>query len=173
MRTLKEQKGNALIIVLLIITLIGIFTPIMINKLMNNSLQFQKAEERLQLNKLTDMGSTYTKQAIDTAGDEARNAVNIWLEEEPQIKTPPSDEKIVRKFYSEFRTSLGRYFSYKEKMRKEKFSLRIEINEIKLESTNVIGVSYTISPSLGITDDSVEEKNIKKGHKTVSINISE
>lgn len=178
MKTLKEQRGYALIIVLLIITIIGIFTPLIMNKLLNNTHQFQKTEEKMQLNKLSDMGVIYVEHAIDKAGEDASIKVSRWLQEiqekqenDPNVLTP-TDSEIAEKYKQFFESELDTYIPNRiliQEMSEQKYQFKIEIDPPNLENDNTIDVSYTITPSL---DTKFDEKNTKTGHKTISIKIS-
>ncbi|WP_368503327.1 hypothetical protein AB3N04_13875 [Alkalihalophilus sp. As8PL] len=67
MKMIKNQRGYALLIVLLIITVIGIFAPILISNLMNSSIQFEKAEQDIQMQKMKEMGEMYAERALVNA----------------------------------------------------------------------------------------------------------
>lgn len=78
MQKLKNQNGYALLVVLLLIVLVGIFTPVLMTKLFSNVEQIQKAEEKLQSDKLILMGKMYMDAAIDETINECRNLENAF-----------------------------------------------------------------------------------------------
>ncbi|WP_409971962.1 type II secretion system protein [Bacillus sp. Bva_UNVM-123] len=180
MKKINEQKGYALILVLLTITIIGIFTPMIFSKLINNTQQFKKTEEQLQLRKLSDMGIIYVESAIDKASENAYQEVLDWLnkikekmELDPKIKAPTQSE-IVEKYYQIFSNEkLEEYIPSRmvtTKMSDEKFQFKKQIDSIALEN-NKLTVYYTIFPSVNY--DNFSEKNSVRGDKTIIIDISE
>ncbi|WBL14001.1 hypothetical protein [Sutcliffiella sp. NC1] len=67
MKYVKKDEGYALLLVLLIIVLIGLFLPVIYSSLTTNSLQIKKTEETIQHNNLKNMGTLlFEKKIIDT-----------------------------------------------------------------------------------------------------------
>ncbi|OLS36328.1 hypothetical protein BTR22_12565 [Alkalihalophilus pseudofirmus] len=70
MHFIKNQHGYALLVVLLIITVIGIFAPILVNNVLSSSKQFIKVEEQMQHEKLANMAYLYIDKSVEeTAKD--------------------------------------------------------------------------------------------------------
>ncbi|MBY0123969.1 hypothetical protein [Bacillus sp. S/N-304-OC-R1] len=172
MRTLKTQTGYALIIVLLTITIISIFTPLLINKLLNSTTQFQRTEEVIQLNKLTSMGEIYIEKAINKAGDQSKEEVLNWLKQIDPSKPYPTNQEISDKYYEFFISNLDNFIQNgllisEVNLNGDKFI--IEINNVYLNNSSTIDVGYTITPSLNNMN---YEKYSKKGIKSLYLNIS-
>ncbi|NEU29786.1 type II secretion system protein [bacterium LRH843] len=71
MKRINEQRGYALIVVLLTITIIGIAAPVIVTSLLNSSHQYQKAEKDIQLTKLAEMGVVYFDRTV-------HNYISAW-----------------------------------------------------------------------------------------------
>ncbi|UCZ52140.1 hypothetical protein LGQ02_14980 [Bacillus shivajii] len=63
-KRLNNEYGYALVIVLLTITMIGIFIPPLIGSVLNSATQYQRGEENIQAEKLVDMGKVYARNSI-------------------------------------------------------------------------------------------------------------
>ncbi|MED3571439.1 hypothetical protein [Cytobacillus praedii] len=171
MRKLKEQGGYALLIVLLAVTLIGIFTPLIFSKLMNSTQQFQKTEQGIQLHKLSEMGTVYVENAISVAGNHAKEGVTKWIKQKDPTKPAPTNQEISEYFYRLFTAELGNYIpspSFIKEMSDPKYKFKMAIDSISL-GNSTLDVSYTITPSL---NNQFDGKNERKGNKAISINIS-
>lgn len=171
MKKLKGQRGYALLMVLLAVTLIGIFTPLIVSKLMNSTQQFQKTEQGIQLHKLSDMGTVYVENAIEVAGNHAKEGVTQWLKQKDPAKPAPTNQEISAYFYQLFTSEIENYIpssSFIKEMSDPKYKFKIIIDSISL-GNSTLDVSYTITPSL---DNHFDEKNGSKGNKEISINIS-
>lgn len=82
MKHCKEEKGYALVVVLLVIVLIGIFIPLIYSALLSTSIQIKKTEETLHHNNLADMGVTLFETAVI-------NNIEEW--EFPEGWVPPPE----------------------------------------------------------------------------------
>ncbi|WEG17381.1 type II secretion system protein [Alkalihalophilus pseudofirmus] len=71
MNYIKNQHGYALLVVLLIITVIGIFAPILVNNVLSSSKQFSMVEEQMQHEKLANMAYIYIDKAFESIRSEA------------------------------------------------------------------------------------------------------
>lgn len=71
----NNTKGYALIMVLLIIVIIAIMTPPIVARIMTSSSQFQLVEEKLQIEKLQEMGVQYMEKSISIAIDYTNKSV--------------------------------------------------------------------------------------------------
>ena len=71
----NNTKGYALIMVLLIIVIIAVMTPPIVVRIMTSSSQFQLVEEKLQIEKLQEMGVQYMEKSISIAIDYTNKSV--------------------------------------------------------------------------------------------------
>src|SRR5690625_2303557 len=76
--TILDQKGYALIVVLLIITVVAIISPTIISKIMSSTLQYKHSEKKIQSEHLEQMGIKYMKIAIDHAKPNDEGDINVF-----------------------------------------------------------------------------------------------
>ncbi|WP_066063777.1 type II secretion system protein [Neobacillus soli] len=157
----KNENGYTLIIVLLTIMVIGIMAISIMTNIMNSRLQFQKAEEKVQLTKLTKMGKVYIGNAVDTSTNQAKINVLAWLQTSPS--PTPTTSQITTRYISELNTEMNKYVPRKD------FEIVLKENtyrfKLNVEAINAIDkiVKYTITPSLN---------GVYKGENSVSGEIS-
>jgi type II secretory pathway pseudopilin PulG len=85
---IKNQHGYALLVVLLIITVIGIFAPILVNNVLSSSKQFSIVEEQMQHEKLANMAYIY----IDRTFEETAKEYVAYLSSLDEGEDPQSPE---------------------------------------------------------------------------------
>ncbi|WP_100371703.1 type II secretion system protein [Bacillus sp. FJAT-45037] len=88
----KNEKGYALILVLLTITMIGIFIPVLLSNLLSNANQFKLAEENLQRIKLEDMAQVYINKSVNLA---VNNYIELISSENPPTPVPQPVDYII------------------------------------------------------------------------------
>jgi type II secretory pathway pseudopilin PulG len=169
MRLQKEEQGYALILVLVLIVLLGIFIPSIMSNLFGSNSQMKMTEKNIQLENLHNMGTTYMGEAIDEAAKVAKETVEEWIGKQ----TTNSDEsKVVEMFYSNFSKVLNEFIPNEGtvKMKDSKQRYKIVIKAIEPPSTSSpIIIKYRIDTSLDETNwkiSSIEEK------KTVEIKFN-
>ncbi|MCJ8006995.1 hypothetical protein ACFFF5_00245 [Lederbergia wuyishanensis] len=141
---IKKQRGYALIVVLLIITIIAIITPPLISKIMNGALQYKKAEQNIQLEKLREMGITYIKSVVN----ESVNEINT---EADALDNPTAYKNKVESYILQVLPE----FQITKKFNKSENQFRLIINSINLDTSNRIVITYQITPSI---KNNVDEK---------------
>lgn len=90
---INNEKGYTLVLVLLIITLIMIFSLTLISNVLNSTAQNNKIEEKIQTERLEEMGKLYFQKVIQKKIDDfiASQPDNTELDEaqlNAQLSTP-------------------------------------------------------------------------------------
>ncbi|QOR66370.1 hypothetical protein IM538_21815 [Cytobacillus suaedae] len=169
MKYIKSEKGYALIIVLITITVIMLVIPILVSSMLNSSKQFQTTEEDIQLTKLATMGVQYTEKAVEVSSEEAKQKTLAWIEEQRNLEPPvpePSEGEKRTKFIEFFKAELrNNYFPGDEiviPLQPNRFMYKVEIS---IDSS----VQYTVFPSVDgqfLSGDSID------GDIAVNINFN-
>ncbi|PLT32385.1 type II secretion system protein [Bacillus sp. V5-8f] len=88
----NNEKGYTLIIVLLTITLIGVFSVTLLTNVLNSSVQNRKTEEKIQLTNLTEMGTIYYRTLVEsivpTLPSDTDEAIALLHQELPNMDSP-------------------------------------------------------------------------------------
>ncbi|WP_141431856.1 hypothetical protein [Bacillus sp. 03113] len=77
MNTLTNQKGNALLLVLIVITIFSLLFLMLMASSIHNAKQIKHTEENYQVVSLSEMGVIYYKTAILTALNDVKNDPNL------------------------------------------------------------------------------------------------
>lgn len=166
---LKQQKGYALILVLLIITIIGLFLPLLMSNILSSSHQYEKTEKMIQLEKISEMGVIYVERAIDLASEQARLNTLSWIES--QEESVPDTSEIINQYKSFLITSLTYYnldSEFEMIFDEESYRYKAIINLID-NGTN-LKVKYTITSSI---DREYQETNTREEERIIALNISD
>lgn len=144
---LEKEKGYALIVVLLVITVILILSPTIISKIVNSTLQYKHAEENIQIDHLERMGIEYMESAI------AKAKTKI---------SPPSDEEefTLEDCKNQFENELDRLIPEEltKQLKMDSFQFHVKINRIAV-SNGQINVDYTVDSSLKETKTKTSNEN--------------
>ncbi|MFB5282221.1 MULTISPECIES: hypothetical protein [Peribacillus] len=165
----KNEAGYTLVLVLLTITLIFIFSLTLISSVLNSASQNKKTEENIQLNRLSEMGVTYTETAVKEANKQANASIVAWLNSDPA----PSNPNIPYEYQLRFETALDTLIKYEtnsileKELEEDSERFKIVINAISLENTNTIKVVYTVTPSL-----TKEYSKTLSSQHTITINLN-
>ncbi|RID88162.1 hypothetical protein D1953_04725 [Peribacillus asahii] len=156
----KNEAGYTLVLVLLTITLIFIFSLTLISNVLNSANQNKKTEQKIQLNRLLEMGITYVEESVDKASSDA--ATNLHSESLPACDLTSLPDKYVCYFKDELKSyklapnqELNRTLGEKP----EQFKIVIESIKQAENDNNTIEITYTVTASLG-TDAIESTKNI-------------
>lgn len=99
-RLIKNEKGYALLIVLLIITLIAIFIPFLLTSTINGSKQVDTAERSIQLASLQEMGYVYIDSAVKKVIEEIKAEEREENEDEKdRVKMDPV-QKVMNRLHT-------------------------------------------------------------------------
>lgn len=134
---------------------------------MNSTHQYNKTEENLQLDKLSEMGIVYVENAISKASEKARIAVQEWLQN--QTDPVPSESEITNHYINYLDAALKNFDLNPELeivMNDSDFRFKIEINHINIENNTDIKVNYTITSSL---NSEYDERNSFEGERIINL----
>ncbi|WP_226036523.1 hypothetical protein [Aquibacillus saliphilus] len=165
MRIFKNQRGYALVIVLLTITIIALFIPPIMSNVMSSALQFQRTGEKLQLTKLEEMGQFYFESALEGATIGAKDSLTQWLDNQPD-SIIDDNEAIVDKYKTELESELNS-FEPELEIKLNDSRIKIILDSISVEN-RTISVSYTITPSL---DSQYDDSNSLTEEQTIGIEL--
>ncbi|GAE27330.1 hypothetical protein JCM9140_3464 [Halalkalibacter wakoensis JCM 9140] len=166
-----NQNGYALILVLLTIALIGIFIPIIITNIFNNSLQFQKIEENNQLLKLEEMAYLYMDKALDHSAKVAQEKIVIWFEDNPGADSTLILNTFLDIFEDElsfYEVALGSELHKKMHDSSEGFAYNIDIYEIS-GTNESIRIKFRVNST---TSDDYTSNPIET-ERTITLSIEE
>lgn len=143
----SKQDGYTLIFVLLVVLLIGILAPAMMSKIVSSKLQIQKTEQKIQLEKLRQMGIEYMESSVVYANKQIAN--------EPD---PISDNTQYMEKLQEYLRQVDSQFGNKVKkvLKNDDQQFIIKINSTNLVDEDNIILSYTVTAS--ITKPKYQEK---------------
>jgi hypothetical protein len=155
MNYFKNEKGYALIIVLLTITVIMLVVPVLVSTMLNSSKQFQMTEEEIQLTKLAAMGVQYTEKAVEVASEAAKQKTLAWIEQQ-SLASDPSEEAKRSKFIEFLKEELQNSFFPSDQivisLQPNRYMYRVEVS---IDNS----VKYTVFPSVNgqfSSEDSIE-----------------
>lgn len=153
----NSQKGYALLYVLIIIVLIGLFIPPLMNSVLSSSLQYKKTEESIQHEKLAEMGTIYfEKKVIDILED--WDLPNDWIPENREVwnaKSPEEKNQILNQHVLQ---------NVRSKIEGNHTSNFLETDRYKIELTNirVVQATGTINYRISTTLNRGEPRNFNR-----------
>ncbi|CAM3952454.1 hypothetical protein [Alkalicoccus chagannorensis] len=149
-RSAKNQRGYALLLVLLIIVLVGVAAPPIIANAINVVSQNQQTEEQIQLDHLEEMGTVYADAAID----EARRVTTAGFE----VDGDQSVQDIIDEYKDDFASNLDEFLS-EDIVLDEGRSVSVSdtSNETEAEGENELVIAFEITAVNGEAERTVEK----------------
>lgn len=146
MITIKNERGYALLLVLLTIVIIGIFIPVIFSSIISSSSQFQKTEEDIQRGKLEQMAEVHIQNMI-----------------QKEINNFSGSEEII---FAEVANAVHAvYFNpnpeYQFQEGNQKFKINLDEEDIDEVENKVIITITTMINSIESTTDEIEIKFVE------------
>jgi len=147
----KNEAGYTLVLVLLTITLIFIFSLTLISNVLNSANQNKKTEEKIQLNRLLEMGITYVEESVDKASSDA--ATSLYSSSLPESEC--NFTNLTDQYVCYFKHELKNYklvpnqeLNRTLEEEAEQFKMVIESIKQAENDNSTIEVTYTVTASL-------------------------
>ncbi|WP_017186713.1 hypothetical protein [Alkalibacillus haloalkaliphilus] len=139
----NNERGFALILVLIIIAVISITLPVIMTNLTNSAMQYQRSEEQLQLDKLEDMGVNFTNEVLKKVEDLALEQTKDWLS---SVATTPSKDNVSQYYTNELSQALNGYnlFNGTQVNVEGGYAFETNIEDIVVEDVTTIIVEFSI-----------------------------
>ncbi|MBD7909097.1 hypothetical protein H9659_12250 [Sporosarcina sp. Sa3CUA8] len=142
-----KQDGYTLVLVLLVVLLIGILAPVMMSKIVSSKLQIQKTEQKIQLEKLRQMGVEYMESTVAYANNQIASEPNPIIDNTQYMKKL---QEYLRQVDSQFGNEVRKV------LKKDDQQFIIKINSTDMVDEDNIILSYTVTAS--ITKPKYQEK---------------
>ncbi|MDF2606472.1 MAG: hypothetical protein K0S34_662 [Bacillales bacterium] len=173
--TIKNEKGNALIIVLLLITVFSILYMSIIGFTFNNAKQINRTEERFQAVSLSEMGVEYYRTAINsivasyTMSDTLKAAIQEKYKSKPLNETinltATNDSDIFEKLALEIESELSAKLPLVEKS--------ISVDSISNSSYTIMNDTYSHELDIEKNAFNIQYRFTSRGKstdKTINLN---
>ncbi|MBD8068856.1 hypothetical protein [Bacillus sp. PS06] len=176
MKLLKNQKGYALLLVLVIIVIIGIIIPLIMSSITNSARQYELTAQHLQNDKLVSMGEMYIESVVDrivqNASENANSTVTKCLEGAKNsndykncIGAELGRYQLSPTGTSEMNIQLDSNNGYKIKI----VGLAVNESSIGTEKLYTVTVKGTITPFFGGKFDTSSASEFERSIKLVDI----
>lgn len=145
---LKKERGYALILVLLIITILAIIATPIISNILNSTLQYKKAEQNIQMDRLREMGITYMESVVEQA-----------ISKNKYTGSESKDD--LENYANKIKSDILQYIPVTKQFKEKGYQFHLEVEPVFMVKDSNIIISYQVTPSLKNTFDdsntSVEE----------------
>ncbi|RSL34759.1 hypothetical protein D7Z54_02660 [Salibacterium salarium] len=157
---IRNQKGYAILVVLLTITMIGIMVPVVMSNIMNSSTQYNETEEDIQLNKLAEMGAFHFEKEAERIKEQTKTSIE-------NMEKIEDDDDVELMFYTYIENSSLNGYEKTITLEENQEQFTITQNTMNRHEDKIV-IDYTVSPSLNGGSEQGEPLN-----ETITIRANE